>query len=744
MSARPSHRVAPWALALCILLLVVPLSAGLGPADAASSSTADAGAVTVEETEAAIRVEARGYTAVVDKPHGNLVGLWNARGHRLFGTDPGTGGIQGLVAHWAGGAQQDGDNPDEPTLTVDADAAHPVVTVDHVLFTETYRFHPDRVEVRFEAAGDTTAAHALHLVGGSVLEPSREATRRFDVGAYGRLGGYPTDFATDRSSGQFSLWTTATSTVYAHTYRVAMAEPVLEGWCRWYTTQGTARFDALPGADRPSGLPFLAACNVTNQTDAEAAGVVARRATHQVVQDVGPFAAGDAVTFEVAVDARGYDAREVEVPISTRPLDGDGEAPDAPTTKAKVLVPWHKPEGGYRLAIFHPGHWDEMYTHSYLWDVLANHGFIVATPHTTADMGDDHARHDWGYMEQVEFTDLRHWVQRSYDVDPDRVVGVGISLGGLNVLLDAVNHPDAFAATAFYSGAYDFERFWTGSAFGLASVAGGIEVADCCGRLPADEESRFAWDLRNPKLRIDQFEGDLVIVHGAGDVVAPTDHSLDLHHDVPGSTLHVAAGAHENNVFAGHRKEVLHTLLEAERSDAQRDRVDVRLYGRPDLVPEGYAPLDEPHSYTTDWLKVWVEDAAWTRVRAERTPTGVAVEADRPVRVAVRLPEECAPACEVLVDGERVPLEQVAFPDDADALAGVFEVAPGGADGAAAGGASEAVFRTVYDDAVQRTGSGTLLGATGPAAAVLPALALLVAALVLLGGRSGRRGPPPR
>lgn len=676
-----------FSLLILAALLVPALPAGAPAAEATAPQ-----AITVERTEDAIEVHAPAYRAVVDRPHGNLIAVHNDAGHRLVGTNG--SGIQGVVASWRGGSQQDGASQVDPEIRVEGTT----VTVDHPRFRETYLFRRDHVEVRVEARGQTLPGDTLSVLAGSVLEPSRDAARRWTFGSYRNLSAYPTDFATDRSQGQFGLWTTNTYTVPGHTYKAVMAEPTLEGRCRWWTMKGRVVVSDSPAHDVASPT-YREACYVGNQTDVEAEGVVVRGAIHQVLQEFAGLQDGDVLAFRIGVDASGYDVRHVDIPVSTRLSNVTDQR-----THAKVMVPWDKPEEGYRLAIFHPGHWDSLNTHSYLWDLLANHGFIVATPWTRADMGDDHGLHDWGYMMQVEFRDLRHWVMRNHDVDRDRVVGIGISEGGLNVLLDSINHPHAYAATIFYDGVYDFERFWTGSAFGAASTAAGLEIGPCCGRMPS-----YAWDIRNPKERIDNLRGDLFIVHGAADVVAPQDQSLELHHDVPGSELHLAAGAHENDVFAAFRKEALDVILDAERSDAQRDRVDATFYGRPEKVTDGYEPLPDERNFATSWLKVWVPDGTFAHVEAARTDEGVTVRSDEAVRVAVRLPEACAPDCRVTVNGEPVDVREVRFVDEGPAA--VFDVGPG------------ETVQPSFADALPASPAGETLPVDG----LLPLIGLLVA-----------------
>lgn len=645
---------APATVLVVLLVAAVPApSAGAVP---------DATGVDVDPTDEAIRVDAPGYRAVVDRPFGNLANVTNAAGERLVGT----GGpmVDGVVVRWPGARQQDGGGMAEPEIAVDGTR----VTVRHARFEETYRFRPDRILVEVTATGGPEAS-PLSVEAGSVLEPSRNASRRFVGDAYDRLGAYPTDITTDRSGGQFGLWPTSTSTVgNAHTYRPYMIEPVLEGRCLWYTQRGTVRFGRLPIQDVENPA-YGERCFVANQTDAEAEGQVVRDATHQVVQSFDGLRQGDTLAFSLSVGADGYEALEVPYPASTRVPDHHGNA------TAKLLVPRQTPPDGHGLVIFHPGHWDDKYRHSYLWDFMANHGFIVATPWTTADMGEVHPRHDWGYMEQIEFADLRRWVMDRYDVDADRVHSVGLSLGGLNALLDAVNHPNAYATTVWYDGIYDFRRFWLGSAFGAASTATGIEIGACCGTPPLDAAEEYAWSIRDPKRRIDQLRSELFLVQGAGDAVAPSDHAVELHRDVPGSRLHLAATTHDDNTFAAYRKEARDLMLETERPPEQRDLLDATLYGRPSRLPGGYEPMPDRLDWSTSWIRVRVPDETFTHVRAERRPDGLTVRADRPVQVAARAPADCPDPCAARIGDRTVPV--VDDPGFASGRAAVFEVEPG-------------------------------------------------------------------
>lgn len=686
-----------------VILAALLLSTPAVPAPA----TADLG-VDVTETDEAIEVDARAYEAVVDLPYGNLAEVLNAAGHRLVGTDGPM--VQGVTVRWPDARQQDGGGMAEPEISVDGNR----VTVDHDRFDATYRFEPEQIHVEVRVSSEVP----LGVDVGSPLEPSRNASRRLSLDPYDRIGAYPTDFATDRSEGQFAIWPTATSTVgNAHTYRPYMLEPVLEGRCRWYTTKGVVEVGRTAAHD--VGSPgYAERCYVGNQTDAEAEGQVVRDATHQVMQSFDNLQAGDTLAFTLAVDTRGYDIREVRYPISTQARGNTGN------TTAKLLVPWDKPADGYRLAIYHPGHWDDKYRHSYLWDLLANHGFIVATPFTTANMGEVHSRHDWGYTSQIEFTDLRRWVIDNHDVDEDRVHSVGISLGGLNALLDAVNNPNAYASTVWYDGLYDFERFWLASPLGTPSTALGAEIGSCCGTVPRNASEHYAWDIRDPKLRIDQFRGELLVVHGAADWVVPLGQALELHRDVPGSTLKVAAATHDDNGFAGFRKAALDQLLDAERDPDRTDRYDAVVYGRPDVVPVGYDAMPEPLNWSTDWLRVWAPDEAFVHVQAERGPEGVTVQANRSIRVAVEVPEACGSPCEVTVGDRTVAVEDASYFDSGRAA--ILEVGP---DAPASATFLEAAPEPLPSDATPGETTPTSLG---------PVLVAVAAAVLILRRRRTR------
>ncbi len=63
-----------------------------------SCATGAGSTITISEGSDSYIIIAPGYTAVVDKPYGNLIALYNSEGCRMLGNDDGM--IMGACAYW--------------------------------------------------------------------------------------------------------------------------------------------------------------------------------------------------------------------------------------------------------------------------------------------------------------------------------------------------------------------------------------------------------------------------------------------------------------------------------------------------------------------------------------------------------------------------------------------------------------------------------------------------------------------
>ena len=86
-------------------------------------------------------------------------------------------------------------------------------------------------------------------------------------------------------------------------------------------------------------------------------------------------------------------------------------------------------------------------------DLADKHGVMLALPHGRTNT-------DFQYIGEVDVLRVRAEVLKFYNIDPERIYLLGISMGGAGAWQIAAHYPDLFTGSAPINGQVDWFRFW--------------------------------------------------------------------------------------------------------------------------------------------------------------------------------------------------------------------------------------------------------------------------------------------
>jgi len=541
---------------------ILAIIAGIGflmPLGLFATSGADGGAdsnpygVMISEGRDNYTIAAQSYTAIIDKPFGNLIALYNGEGKRMLGCDNGT--IRGICAYWndSTGAthiqRDDGGCPDVK-ITVSGN----IVYVSSSAFEEQYIFWSERIEVKLHVLIDALLGDDFHLLFGSEEIRKYEFLDEADHTKYTepRRDNYLTDFTTDLASGERSIINrhviddrAVNPTTVAGLYVGGTGKQYsLDGMGTWYLRAGKVWFEK--GNDNVfSSIRHKDACQFIENGDN---AYVVAQASHYLFNE-------DKVHLRVGLNPNGYTVKEISYPVPTNNGTNNG------LCKARVVIPLYPPpEGGYNLLMANHGHGGNAWDNCFMWDFLGNEGYIVAASNWTNDCGPNDVNHDLGYNQQIEIEWLRQWVLKNYNVDGLRQYATGLSLGGLNTFLCPINHPEAYAAIVPYSPAYE-----------------GRIIAYFLGT----STDPYAIAVGNPRERPEQTLCPIMVICGDAGLDAALDAQIPLiMQDHPGAKFHFSNfTGHDLRTWESYRKEVFEFIESNTLPDSAMDNVNGRFFG---------------------------------------------------------------------------------------------------------------------------------------------------------------------
>lgn len=590
-----------------------------GPFCAAAGASADAASI-AEGSENYV-VRAAGYTAVVDKPCGNLIALYNSEGYRMLGSDGGL--VRGACAYWndslgATHVQMDDGNCPEVEIAYSGNE----LNVKCPAFEEQYVFLPDKVEIKMRITGsDIFLGDDFHLLVGSEkivknVLPNDKYYPPYESYAELKLDNYLTDFTTDISSGERSIISRHAINdkqfipdQFYYLYFAGIGqEKYLEGRGTWYLRRGEVQFEKQ--GYYSSSPRNKDACFFGNYGDGN----------YTAIQSFDYFMNGDVAGISVCADSRGYTVADIEYPVPTNNGTNNG------LCRARIVVPDYPAEGGYKLLMSNHGHTDNSWNGAYMWDFLGSEGYVIAATNYTSDEGMNHTRHDLGYNQQIEIESLRQWVMQNYEINPRRQYATGFSLGGLNTFLCAINHPDVYAAIIPESPIYDGME--SSMILGTSTDAYTISVGD-------------------PRERAEQLICPIMVVEGtlALDLALVGTQLPLIMIDHPDARVFFSMlTGHDRRTWDSYRKEAFDFIEGNVLGDDERNSVNGRFYGPISGQVQDYVDNGMATYHNNSWISIGpFQNDTFTTVNASRVETDLAIKytfkSDVQVQAAFAMPE---------------------------------------------------------------------------------------------------------
>ncbi|MDD5502603.1 MAG: prolyl oligopeptidase family serine peptidase [Candidatus Thermoplasmatota archaeon] len=621
-----------WKAACAVLMclaFVMPVGLFLAGGSVAQSG---ASAVEIQELAGCYNVVAQSYTAVIDKPFGNLIAVYNDDGFRMLGCDGGN--IRGACAYWndsIGGShiQMDDGNCPETEITYSANE----INVKCSAFEEQYIFLPDKIQVKMNIAGsDLFLGDDFHLLVGSEKINKNEFFNESDLALYTEKyrNNYLTDFTTDLSSGERSIINRHViddrgmdAGSVPQMYVAGLGEKTsLDGIGIWHLRSGKLWFEKETGY-YASSARHKAACQFLSDGDG---GYV-------VAQSFDYLSKNDIAYFSINMNSNSYTVSELEYPVSTNNGTNYGMC------KARITIPDYPVEGGCKLLMANHGHGGNAWDNCFMWDFMANEGYIIAACNYTSDAGSNHTKHDMGYNQQIEIESLRQWVLQNYNMDMRRQYVTGLSQGGLNTFLCAINYPDEYAAIVPYSPAYE-----------------GNAICYAVG----SSTDPYAISAGNPRERPEQLICPIVVVTGTVgfDTVLNAQAPLIMADHPDAKFFFSSFTGHDLRTWESYRKEVFNFIEGNVLSYDQANNVNGRFFGAISGQTPGYTDNGMMTYHNNSWISVGpFQNDTFTTINASKSETESMIKytfkSDLPVQVCFTLPENSAAVESVINSAEK-------------------------------------------------------------------------------------------